>query len=110
MAMPVVGDHKCCHFAGMTDKAPPAGWVVQAIVPAPPSVPSATAPRWRGLQGESAPSFKYFNVAIEDAQKAVAAAAAQMSGTEGVKFDAVRALSAAELATAHLKTGQLKPA
>ena len=106
----VVGGRKCCHFVGMSEKAPPAGWVVQVIVPAPPSTPSATAPRWRGQQAESAPSFKYFNVAISDADKAVAAAAAQMSGSDGLRFDALRALSAAELASIHLKTGQVKPA
>src|SRR3982074_2033395 len=53
-----------CHFRYMTQKTPPAGWVVQVTIPAPPAPPRADGTRWIGAVALSAPSFQYFNVAI----------------------------------------------
>jgi hypothetical protein len=95
-------------FQCMTDKASPAGWVVQATIAAPLAEGSV----WRGAGAPSAPSFRYFNVAIAASDKAVKATEDQLANTEAriLEVRAVRPLSAAEIAVAALKTGEAKPA
>jgi hypothetical protein len=92
----------------MTDKASPAGWVIQATIAAP----LAEGSTWRGAGAPSAPSFRYFNVAIAASHKAVEAAETKLADTEAkvLEVRAVRPLSAAEIAAAALKTGEAKPA
>ena len=84
----------------MTDKTSSAGWVVQ--VTAAPATP-----------GADHPAFKYYNVAIDDAAKAVAAveAAAKHKGApKDVRVDPIRKLSLREIASIPLKAGEVKPA
>jgi len=63
-----------------------------------------------GPEEGAAPVFRYFNVAIADADKAVAATREKAGVTTETRIEAVRALSAAEIAALHLKTGTIKPA
>jgi hypothetical protein len=74
----------------MPNKASPAGWVVQVATLGPE---------------EAAPLFRYFNVAMADADQAVAATRQKAGVTSATRVEAVRALSAAEIAALHLKTG-----
>jgi hypothetical protein len=97
----------------MTDKAPPAGWVVQVTVPAlpTPSAPTTTG-RWIGPVKLGAPSFQYFNVAIADAHKATEATGKHLGipDDDDRKMHAVRRLSEAEIAALSLNAGEVKPA
>jgi hypothetical protein len=88
----------------MSDKAPPAGWVVQIVVPAQ----SATrGSEWIGASLPDAPSFKYFNAAGVIAAKAIEAARQLAAVGEG---STVRALSSSEVAALGLQPGEVKPA
>lgn len=83
----------------MIDKAyGHAGWVVQVTLP----------PSTLGLP----PAFKFYNVAIVEAAKAVAAVEAEFkhNGPKEIRTDAIRKLSSAEVASIRLTTGGLKPA
>jgi hypothetical protein len=90
----------------MTDKAQ-AGWVVQVTVPAPPPPPEA---KWSASRGRAAPSFRYFNVAIGDALKALAATAKHLAEPEEGEMRVVRGLSSEEIAALSLVADQVKPA
>ena len=92
-----------CACALMSDKAPPAGWVVQIVVPAQFATRGA---EWIGATLPDAPSFKYFNAAIAVAGKAIEAAI-QLTAGEG---SVVRTLSSREIAVLGLKPGEVKPA
>lgn len=70
----------------MASKASQAGWVVQV----------------------AAPLVRYINIA--DADKAVAATRQMAGVTTETRIETVEALSAAEIAALHLKTGTAKPA
>jgi hypothetical protein len=98
----------------MSDKALPAGWVVQVTVDAAPAQPNPDAVPWRGPGVKDAPSFQYFNVAIADSAKAMEATKKLMAkgDVSAVHWDmsAVRGLSAAEIAALDLKSGEVKPA
>ncbi len=76
----------------MIDKASGTGWVVEVVV----------------LTPNGPPSFKYFNVAISDAAKAVAAMRQRRETTNANPIEIVRQLSAAELPALKLKTDQIK--
>jgi hypothetical protein len=92
----------------MSDKASPAGWVVQVTTPGVPSpTPSATG-RLSSILG--APSFAYFNVAIADAVKAVEATTKHLDEAEPKDACVVRRISAAELAALRLGIGDIAPA
>ena len=93
----------------MTDKASPAGWVVQATIPPAVTPPS---PQWIGPTVSSAPSFQYFNVAVADSDKAVEATTKHLTKANAGAGEvrAVRALSSAEIAALGLKSGEVKPA
>ena len=92
----------------MTDNAPETGWVVQVTVPAPPQMSNSM---WRGETGRNAPTFQYFNVAIADAVKAVAATAKHLDEPdENREMRVVRGLSLGEIAALSLTPGQVKPA
>ena len=78
----------------MTDKASPAGWVVHVTVP----------------DKDEAPAFRFFNVAVGDADKAVEATRTRVGAAEGDRVYAVRPLTAGELAAAKVKSGEVKPA
>jgi hypothetical protein len=84
----------------MPDKAPPAGWVVQIVIP-------AQSGEWVGATLPDAPLFKYFNAAIAVAGKATEAARDLVAAGEG---SVVRALSLAELVALGLLPGEVKPA
>jgi hypothetical protein len=74
---------------------PPAGWVVQIKTPG---------------QAGAAPAFRYFNVAIADANLAVEAIVKQENPPKGADVSAVRQLSPQEIAALRLKSGAVKPA
>jgi hypothetical protein len=95
----------------MTDKAPPAGWVIQVTVPALPT-PTTTTGRWIGPVKLGAPSFQYFNVAIADAQMATAATGKHLAipDDDDRTMHAVRRLSLAEIGALGLTPGEVKPA
>jgi hypothetical protein len=97
----------------MTDKALPAGWVVQVAVPTKPEARAADAP-WRpSLMLVSAPSFEYFNVAIATPNEAMEAATKYLAkGAEARigQMSVVRKLSSGEIAALRLKAGEIKPA
>ena len=79
----------------MTEEAP-AGWVVQVMT--------------QGPNPEAAPSFTYFNVAIADADEAVAATAKRAPVAQQAHVRHVRPLSSEEIAALKLRAGQVKPA
>ena len=93
----------------MSQKAPPAGWVVQVAVPA---VPSTSSVPWIGAAILGAPSFQYYNVGIPASETAVEATGEMIkkSGAATGEMRVVRALSAAELAVLKLKSGEVRPA
>jgi hypothetical protein len=92
----------------MSEIAPPSGWVVQVTTPGKPSLTRSISGRLSSVLG--APSFEYFNVAIDTPDAAVAATTKQL--TEGSEGEArvVRALSSKEIAALSLKPGQVAPA
>ena len=96
----------------MTEKAPPAGWVVQVTLPAPPAPPRADGFRWIGPVVSGAPSFQYFNVAIAASSKAIEATTKHLVKADAKtgEMSAVRGLSAGEIAALSLKAGEVKPA
>ena len=108
----VEGAPKQCHFVCMTNKTPPAGWVVQVTIPAPPSPPRADGSRWIGAVALSAPSFEYYNVAVAAPANAIAATTKHVAKAEAKNGEmcVVRGLSAAEIAALSLKVGEVRPA
>jgi len=54
-----------------------------------------------------APSFKYFNVAIAAAAKAIEATTQHLADTEDRETSVVRALSSEEIALLRLKPGEV---
>ena len=96
----------------MTNKTPPAGWVVQVTIPAPPSPPRADGSRWIGAVALSAPSFEYYNVAVAAPANAIAATTKHVAKAEAKNGEmcVVRGLSAAEIAALSLKVGEVRPA
>jgi hypothetical protein len=93
----------------MTDKASPAGWVVQVAVAAPPPAPDG---KWHATAFAGAPSFHYFNVALTAPNKAIEATAKYLAKAEAKdgEMSVVRELSTAEMATLSLAAGEVKPA
>jgi hypothetical protein len=79
----------------MTEKTSAAGWVVQVSTQKP---------------AESAPKFEFFNVAIGAADKAIEAAKKKSGAGEDARLVTVRQLSSPELASIHLRAGDVKPA
>jgi hypothetical protein len=94
----------------MSDKTPPAGWVVQLTVPAPITPRRADGTPWIGPPILGAPSLQYFNVAIADAEMAVEATRKHSASNSDVIIGAVRALSAAEVASIPLSLGEVRRA
>ena len=98
----------------MTDKASPAGWVVQVTIPAPTAPSTQEGARWKGPQMLGAPSFEYCNVAIASPDKAVEATRKYLAGAKAdagvVNACTVRELSPAEVAALGLKAGEVRPA
>ena len=101
----------------MTDKASPAGWVVQASFPTEPEARAPDAPWRHAAFLVGAPSFKYFNVAIAAPDKAMEATikylakgAEAQSGAKTGAMSIARKLSAGEIAALSLKAGEVKPA
>jgi hypothetical protein len=94
----------------MTDKASPAGWVVQVTIPAPPQEDT----RWTAARMSRAPSHKYYNVAIANPDKAIEATTKYLAKINADAGDddprTVRELSSAEVAALGLKAGEVKPA
>jgi len=97
----------------MTDKASPAGWVVQVTIPKKPDVRLADAP-WRPpIMAAGAPSFQYFNVAIAAPDKAIEATAKHLANSpeaETWEISVVRKLSPSEIVALSLEAGKVKPA
>ena len=93
----------------MTAKASPAGWVVQVTI-RPRAAEDAAG--WVGTRMPGAPSFKYFNVAIPEADRAMEATSkylAKANAPDG-EMRTVRGLSPEEIAVLKLKAGEVKPA
>jgi hypothetical protein len=90
--------------APMSEKTPPAGWVVQIVVPARSASRGA---EWIGATVPDAPSFKYFNAALAVAGEAIEAARQLAAAGDG---SVVRALSSAEIAALGIKPGDVRPA
>ena len=101
----------------MIEIASPAGWVVQATIPATPEARADDAP-WRpSVMLVSAPSFEYFNVAIAAPDKAMEATVKYLAKDAGAQAGAktgamsiARKLSSGEIAALSLKAGEVKPA
>jgi hypothetical protein len=92
----------------MLDKAPPAGWVVQIVIPGERSLERLPSGYLSTLLG--APTFKYFNVAVATAEAAMAATTKHLADPEDRETSVVRALSTAEIAVLGLTAGEVKPA
>src|SRR5262245_10435046 len=90
-----------CHLRCKSAKAP--GWVIHAPTHGRPSC--ARSPSCRLSSTLGPPSFRYFNVAIATAEKAVAAARKHLGDTHDGETSAVRALSAGEIAALGLTAG-----
>jgi hypothetical protein len=90
----------------------PDGWVVQVTIPAVPKPPKEGDVRWIGASLQAAPTFRFFNVAIASADKAVEATSKHLAKTDPAEREmrAVRGLSTAEIAALKLKPGDLAPA
>jgi hypothetical protein len=58
----------------------------------------------------TSPTFQFYNVAIGSAAKAVEAARKKAGASEEAPMRAVRALSAAEIASIPLRAGEVQPA
>jgi hypothetical protein len=95
----------------MTEKASPAGWVVQVAIRMKPDAREADAP-WRpSVMLVGAPSFEYFNVAIAAPDKAIEAASKHLAKSAKVgEMSVVRKLSTGEIAALSLKAGEVRPA
>ena len=91
----------------MIEKASSAGWVIQVTIPADP--PQVSMPRSSSALPD-APTFKYFNVAIADGEKAIAATKKHLGESQDREVTVVRTLSSEEIAALHLKPGQVKQA
>ncbi len=96
----------------MTDKASPAGWVVQVMTHVELTEPTAIAVRRYNPTLLEPPSFNYYNVAIAAPDKAVEATAKKLAITEpkGGEICVVRELSSGEVAALNLKSGEVRPA
>ena len=94
----------------MSDKATPAGWVVQLTLPAPISPTRADGTPWIGPAILGAPSLQYFNVAIADAEMAMEATRKHSGSDSGVIVGVVRTMSAAEVASIPLSVGEVRRA
>jgi hypothetical protein len=92
----------------MTEKSPPAGWVVQVTTPGEPSLTQTRSSQLSALRG--APSFAYFNVAIAIADEAEEATTVHLAEETAREACAVRALTSREIASLNLKTGEVVPA
>ncbi len=92
----------------MSETATAAGWVVQLTIPGLPRIPAEGA-KWRPAE-TMAPTFQFFNVAIGSADKAVEAARKKAGASDEAVMRVVRALSASELDSIKLRTGEAKPA
>jgi len=84
-------------MAAMASKASPAGWVVE--------VASA-----RGPEEGAAPEFRYFNVAIADADKAAAATREKAGVTTTTRIEAVAPCLRPRSPRFTSKAGAVKPA
>jgi hypothetical protein len=78
----------------MNDDASPAGWVVMVM---------------RATPGNGAPSYKYFNAAIADAEMAVEATKKRPDSSPSMRVQIVRRLSAEEIEKHGLTAGEVKP-
>ena len=96
------------HNRLMSDTTSAAGWVVQVTIPGVPIV-QAQGSRWRPATS-TAPTFRFFNVAIGSAEKAVEAARKKAGASDEVAIRTVRSLSAAEIAAIPLRTGETQAA
>jgi len=96
----------------MIDKAPQTGCVVQVAVPAEPEAKADDAPWRHSATMLGAPSFKYFNVAIAAAGKAIEATTKHLAKTNAKEGEVsvVRGLSSGEIAALGLQAGEVKPA
>ena len=92
----------------MVNTPAPAGWVVQVTIPGRPSAVPTASGRLSGILGP--PSFKYFNVAIAEAEKAIEATLKVVGTDPPQETSAVRRLAAGEIAALGLKAGEVKPA
>jgi hypothetical protein len=92
----------------MSDKESPAGWVVQVTIPGQISSERSRSGYLSTLLG--APSFKYFNVAVANAEAAMAATTKHLADPERRETSVVRALSLGEIAVLGLAAGDVKPA
>ena len=93
----------------MTDQKSHSGWVVQVTLPAPLST-TPEASKWIGPAILAAPSFEYYNVAVGTPEQAVEAVRKKTGSPEDVRVHAVRSLSASEVKSIPLKTGEVRPA
>ena len=98
----------------MTDKASPAGWVVQSNYRRTSRPPSKEGARWVVDKMPGAPSFEYFNAAIANPGQALDATKkylAKVKADVGIgDASTVRQLSSAEVDALRLKAGEVKPA
>jgi hypothetical protein len=92
----------------MTEKTPPAGWVVQVTTPGEPVRSRARHTLLKDLRG--APSFQYFNVAIAIPAEAEEATTVHLADDLAREARVVRSLSSAEVASLNLRTGDVVPA
>jgi hypothetical protein len=92
----------------MSNKEPPAGWVVEVTTPGQQSTVQLPSGRISTLLG--APSFNYFNVAIAAAEAAIAATTKHLAHPLHRDTSVVRPLSAKEIAALGLAAGEVKPA
>jgi hypothetical protein len=79
----------------MIENGSPAGWVVMVM--------SATG-------GSGAPSFKYFNAAIANADKAVEETRKRPDSSPCMRVQTIRRLSAEDIERLGLASGEVKPA
>jgi hypothetical protein len=92
----------------MSEKSSAAGWVVQITIPGVPVVYAPNLP-WRPATTTS-PTFQFINVAIGPPEKAVEVVRKKFGASEQMEVRTVRRLSAEELASIPLPSGEAQPA
>jgi hypothetical protein len=83
-----------------------AGWVVQLSI----SGTTTEGSPWRGAPLAGPPTFKFFNVAVPSAEKAIEVARKAAGESPEAAMTAIRKLSPSEIASIELRSGEAKPA
>ena len=89
----------------MSPKATTSGWVVQITLPGVLKVPTGSAQQRTEVPS---PTFRFYNVAVADADQAVEAVRKKAGVTSRTPIRTVRALSPPEISALSLRVRQVR--